>query len=195
MTGNAASVIATAALILLAAACGGGGGSSTGSGSSSNAGGSPSFRSLVGFSRCMRSHGVPRFPDPDSSGMFPASSKGGPQQLGAGFSQFTAARRACQHLLPNTISGASVERCETAGVCSHAVTLRELNDGLSFAQCMRSHGVRNWPDPAAEPLGRVAFPISISKDGFDPESSQINHTMNECGQLMSWGGAPLAVSP
>jgi len=64
---TAVAVIATAALALLAAACGGGG-SPAGSGGASPVGGSSSSATsarLVVFSRCMRSHGVPLFPDPE----------------------------------------------------------------------------------------------------------------------------------
>jgi hypothetical protein len=72
---TAAAIIAAAALALLAAACGSSP-SSAGSGGSSNAGGSakPSTAGgsanarLVVFSRCMRSHGVPNFPDPTNGG-------------------------------------------------------------------------------------------------------------------------------
>jgi len=185
------AIIAAVGLALLAAACGSP--SPAGSGGSPSAAGSAASPSLVGFSHCMRSHGVPRFPDPGSSGIFP---KGGPQVLGVSTTQFNAARRACQHLLPDTINGASIERCESAGACSHDVTQAILNALLPFARYMRSHGVPNWPDPAPDSLGRVAFPISISKDGFDPNTPQIGAKENECGHVVHLPvGVPLAVSP
>jgi hypothetical protein len=63
-----AAVHAAVVLALLAAACSGRG-SSTSSGSPS-AGGSTTSASAVAVSVCMRSHGVPSFPDPttDSNG-------------------------------------------------------------------------------------------------------------------------------
>ena len=186
---TAAVVTAAAVLALLAAACGGSP-SSTGSGGSPNAGGSASSPSAVGFSNCMRSHGVPNYPDPDSSGALPKTS---PQQLGVSNSQYQAAGHDCQHLLP--VSTASLRQCEMAGVCSHAEIQQWLNDGLRFARCMRSHGVPNWPDPTVAPQGGgVAFAISVSRDGFDPHSPQIEAKVNECDQLMPAGGVPLAVS-
>jgi hypothetical protein len=136
----------------------------------------------------MRSHGVTRFPDPGSSGYLP---KLDPQRLGVSSSQFDAARRPCLHLLPN--DGGSIERCESAGACSQPVTQRLLTAGLRFARCMRAHGVAGWPDPAADSQGRVAFAISISRDGFDPDSNQIGAKENECEHLML-GSVPLAVS-
>jgi hypothetical protein len=69
--------------------------SSIGAGRSSNAGGSQTSQ-LLAFARCMRSHGVPNFPDLNSSDKFP-----GAQQLGVSSSQYQAAMNACQHLLPN----------------------------------------------------------------------------------------------
>ena len=61
------AVIATAALAVLAAACNGSP-SSTSSGGTPNARGSTNSPSLVAYSRCMRSHGVPNFPDPTNGG-------------------------------------------------------------------------------------------------------------------------------
>jgi hypothetical protein len=138
----------------------------------------------------MRSHGVPNFPDPSSSGEVP---KGSAQEFGVSASQYQAAKTACQHLLP--INSASLEQCERASVCTHAEIQQWLNAGLEFARCMRSHGVPNWPDPSVGPQGGgVAFAISVSRDGFDPHSPQIEAKVNECDHLMPGGGVPLAVS-
>jgi hypothetical protein len=186
---TAAAIVAAAALALLAAACSGSP-SSTGSGDSPKAGGSTDHPSAVGFSHCMRSHGVPNFPDPSTSGALPKIS---PQLLGVSSSRFTAAQRGCQHLLP--VTSASIEQCEAAGVCSQAVTQQMLNAGLRFARCMRLHGLPKWPDPTTDSQGRVAFAISISRDGFDPHSPRINPELHECDHLMPGGGVPLAVSP
>src|SRR5215472_9481228 len=55
---------ATAVLTTLVTACGGGGGSQAGT----TAGGSKTYQQALAYSQCMRSHGVPGFPDPDSQG-------------------------------------------------------------------------------------------------------------------------------
>ena len=57
-------IIALAALALLAAACGGGNPSSAGSGGSATTAGAANSTSAVAYSHCMRSHGVPNWPDP-----------------------------------------------------------------------------------------------------------------------------------
>ena len=184
------SVLAAAiiAAVLGLAACGGG------SGGSSNAGGSTNSQSLDSFSSCMRSHGVPRFPYPDSSGALP---KTDPQQNGVSSSQFNAAQRACQHLLPNNggaLSVESLQQCEVAGVCSPAQMRQMMNAGLRFAQCMRSHGVPKWPDPTTS-QGRVVFAYSVSRDGIDHHSPQIETKVNECYQLVPDAPLGFAQSP
>ena len=144
----------------------------------------------------MRSHGVPNFPDPDSSGNLP---KADAQHLGVSSSQLQAAQQACQHLLPNNggaINADSIQQCMMASDCPPALVQQVLNEERNFAQCMRSHGVPNWPDPIIDSQGRPVFAISISKDGFDPYSPQIWAKGNECSHLMpGLPGLPAAVSP
>jgi len=47
---------------------------------------------VLPFSRCMRSHGVPRFPNPTASGVIPRVS---PHALGVSSSEYRAAQNAC----------------------------------------------------------------------------------------------------
>ena len=189
---TAAAIIAAAGLALLAAACSSGSPSSTGSSGSPDPGGSANHPSAVAFASCMRSHGVPNFPDPSGSGALPKTS---PQRLKVSSSQFQTAQGACQHLLPSIVTNSALQQCEAAGICIRAEMQLMLNAGLRFAACMRSHGLPKWPDPTSDSQGRVAFAISVSKDGFDPHSARIEAKANECGHLMPGGGVPLAVSP
>jgi len=164
---TAAAIIATACLALLAAACGSP--SSAGSGGSPDAGGpsnSPSTNSqkMLAFSRCIRSHGVPGFPDPDSSGMLP---KREVAQLTAGNAQFPAAHRACEHLLPN------------GGQPTQAQVQQAWNDMRQFARCMRSRGIPRWPDPA--PTSRQdQRPFFHLPDSIDPNAPQITSKVRAC---------------
>ena len=72
-----ASVVAVAAFSLLAAGCGGGNSpavatvSTTTTAAGPSAGASTHATGLVAFASCMRSHGLPNFPDPNSSGGIP----------------------------------------------------------------------------------------------------------------------------
>ena len=151
---TAAAIIAAAGLALLAAACGGSP-SSTGSGGSSNAGGSASSQSAVAYSHCMRSRGVPNFPDPSGSGGVPKETA---QQLRVSSSQLQTALNACQHLLPNT-----------GNIDDNPAALHQWwSQMLHFARCMHSHGVPNWPDPSAysQDPQRPTFNLHAAGIGF-----------------------------
>jgi hypothetical protein len=185
---TATAIIAAAALALLAAACGGSP-SSTGSGSSSSAGrpasspdagGSANAR-LVAFTRCVRSHGVPDFPDPQagaSNAKFPSA-----QQLQVSSSQLAAAENACQRLLPVGLD----DQFPAAEV---PFLLRGM---LPFARCMRSRGVPNFPDPAVDSEGRPIFPLSANGISLDySHSRRFTTVIGECQHLVprELGGIP-----
>ena len=180
-----AAIIATGALALLAAACGG---SPSSAGSSPSATGSTDPASAVAYSHCVRSRGVPDYPDPGGGGTLPKVSA---QQLGVSNSQFQAAQRACQHLLPATgglLNASSLRQCELTGDCPQALVQQALNEGLSFARCMRSHGVPSWPDPTTDAEGRPYFDLSAR--GFSRQqahSPQIRAKVNECEHEMPSG--------
>jgi hypothetical protein len=106
----------------------------------------------------MRSHGVPDYPYPNSSGQLPKITPANEAQLGVSDSRFQAAQTACQALWPYQGPTAAQQRQELAGA-------------LTFARCMRSHGVPNWPDPTTDPdSGRVVFVVTSSQVGFDLHS-------------------------
>lgn len=172
-----ASLSVAAGLAALAAGCGGSAGnhaaqhgSTTGSGRSASGSGPAS---LLAFSRCMRSHGVPRFPDPVGEIDLPKLS---PDILKVSSAQFNAAENACRDLLPtgeisgsNTGISASVERCIVGGVCTPAVTHWLQSKELPYAQCMRSHGLPSWPDPTTDAQGRTYFAVPPTWAAHPPE--------------------------
>jgi hypothetical protein len=129
----------------------------------------------------MRSHGVPNFPDPQAGANNAKSPSA--QQLGVSSSQLQAAEGACQHLLP-----AGVDDQFPPG------EVQLLLPGMrKFSQCMRSHGVANWPDPTVDSAGRPVF--LLSAHGFtrhQSRSPRITHTMAECQHLLpsALGGIP-----
>jgi hypothetical protein len=117
---TAIALAAVSGLALLATACGGS------SGTRSQGGGA------LAFSRCMRAHGVPAFPDPSRPGLIPKESLG---QLGVGSTQLQSAQSACIHLVPN------------GGRPSPAQVAQYRSVMLVYARCIRAHGVSNMPDP------------------------------------------------
>ncbi len=152
-----AAMIAIAGPVLAAAACGGSPASRV------TTTRSPTSQPLA-FSRCMRSNGVPGFPDPDSSGVWPKSQV----ELVAGDPRFQAATRACGHLLPDGGPGVAP---------SPATQELIRTDMLKFARCMRSHGVPDWPALTLD-RGRPVFdPEAV---GIDVDSPRVGSTMRDC---------------
>jgi hypothetical protein len=163
----------TAGLVLLTAACGGSPSStrspsSTGSGGSPNAGGSVNSQ-LLAYSRCVRSHGVPDFPDPDSSGQIPKEAAVRAFR-GVSDARARAASNACANLYP-------------AGQGSPTLTAREQQDYLKAAACMRSHGITSFPDPSF-PDGHVDFSIPSS---IDTKSQRFTQAAQTCTRLIPAG--------
>jgi hypothetical protein len=181
-TRTALALIVAAVLALPAAACGSSA-ASTGSGgsahtSSAHPGGSSSSPSAVGYSHCMRTHGVPRYPDPSSDGQLP---KGTAQTFGVSSSQYQAAQAACRHLLPNnyTTFSASLIQCLETSSCPFPVVQRALSEGRKFAQCMRDHGVPNWPDPTIDSSGRPSF--QVTKAGISIAATRSRRLLSKIG--------------
>ena len=154
---RAAAVTAVVAAAFVAAACSNSP-STAGSGHSGSTGASAISASAVRYTSCMRSHGVPDYPYPNSAGQLPKITPVNEAQLGVSESRFEAARTACQALWPYQGPTPTQRR-------------QELAAGLTFARCMRSHGVPNWPDPRTDPeSGLVVFVVSSSHVGFDLHS-------------------------
>jgi hypothetical protein len=182
------------ALVLLAVACSGGSGPSWArSGGSPAAGGSAAAPSAVGYSHCMRSHGMPNYPDPPSGGQVP---KADPQQLGVSSAQLQAAQRSCRYLYPGSggALGALLRQCEETGNCPQAMVHRVVNSMLAFSRCMRAHGVLNWPDPTIDAEGRPGFNL-VPVHGTDWNSPQIQNKIYQCEHVMPAGGGVPAIYP
>lgn len=135
--------------------------------------------------RLLGLHAFPRSAElPSSNGSLP---KGNAQAFGISRSQFQAARTACQHLLPNANSfAASLDQCLMTGDCPQAVVQQALTEGRKFAQCMRNHGVSNWPDPTLDSMGRPSYQvttagISINDTRSAPIASKIGHCESQTG--------------
>jgi hypothetical protein len=171
-------VAALLALGTLAAACGSGlaspgvakapSSTSTTSGSSSQ---SSSYKSALAYTTCIRSHGVPNFPDPTPSGGFNISSNPNDPQL-------QAAQTACQSLLPN---GGN----QTSG---GNFTPQQQAQLLQYAQCMRAHKILNFPDPTSHGLG--------SLNGIDINSPQFQSASAACQPLLpNQGGSGTVTRP
>ena len=152
---------ALALLGLLATACGGGS-------SHARAGGPTHVQAALAYARCMRAHGVPGFPDPDSNGQFNVD----PQSAS---SQETAADHVCHHLL----NGGG--RQGDAAMQQHM-----LAQVVRYARCMRAHGVPNFPDPQTS-NGGVGQHAGIGLDlgSINVHSPQFQAADHACHSLMA----------
>jgi hypothetical protein len=126
--------------------------------------------SMLAFARCMRANGVPNFPDPSGHGMQIQVRNGGTSVNGVAVNgpAFQAAMRACHSQLPN-------------GGHPPALTASQRAQALRFSQCMRTHGVPNFPDPSFNGGG-------IGLQGIDPNSPAFQAAQSACGSLFGKAG-------
>jgi hypothetical protein len=175
----ATAIIATAALALLAACGSSPASAGPGSPASAGTGSAAAGSAAVSYAHCMRSHGLPDYPDPGSSGTLPKTSA---RLLGVSTAVYTAAQDACQNLLPEagtSLTNSSLQQCYLAGVCPQALVQQALSAGRVFAQCMRAHGVPYWPDPTVDAEGRPLFNINVPR----PQPQQVTTAGDECSRL------------
>jgi hypothetical protein len=120
----------------------------------------------------MRTHGVPDFPDPSADGNF---------RLPVGTNRSSPAFAACQKLLPGGSGGPG------SGPPPTAAALAQM---LKVSQCMRRHGIADFPDPrttapALSPsVGELADRdgvILVFPPGFDQTSPQFTQAAAACG--------------
>lgn len=154
----------SAGTVLLAAACGSG---------SAGSGARPSrlYQQSLTYSRCMRAHGVPDFPilkqAADGSLVHPVSPPAG--MLTA--PRYDAAFRACLHLA--VIGGRSRARYQATAL-----------NALKQAECMRAHGVTNYPSPGTLD-GGIHAP-DFTAIGLDPHTLQFQAAGKACGMGLVW---------
>ncbi len=159
------------------------------SSSSSPESGPPTQQKMVAYSQCMRSHGVPEFPEPTEGRLLihRGNHNGHVTGVNPQSSQFQAAQRVCGKLLPN------------GGAPSPAQQAKLQESALKFSQCMRTHGVPNFPDPEiSHSGGGVGIRIGGKKGGpggIDPNSPQFQAAQKACQSLgLGPKGAPSAAS-
>jgi hypothetical protein len=159
------------------AASGGGGGSAPESEASAQ-------QHLVAYAKCMRSNGVPNFPEPDEGRLLV---RGGPGTgLDPGSAQFQAAERACHKLQPQ------------GGKPSPEMMKQAQERALKFSACMRSHGEPNFPEPAFTGGGIKMTLKAGGAGGIDPSSPQFKAAQKACQQYFGPPGSkggPLPAPP
>jgi hypothetical protein len=122
----------------------------------------------------MRSHGVSDFPDPTTSGGEAAiSTHGGPgSDLNRNNPTYEAAHQACRTLQPGEVQAPTISAQLVAAE-------------VSWARCMRSHGLPSFPDPNAQG--------AFDRNKFDESSPAFQTASNACRSLKATGG-PIPVA-
>ena len=126
----------------------------------------------LAYAKCMRAHGVLNFPDPtvvdnahEKAINFAAVDPNSPQAK--------SAAKAC--------------RAQTGfGVITPAMLQAAMANGLKFAECMRSHGISNFPDPVEHANGIQIGPGPNS--GIDMNSATVKAARKACVAILPNGG-------
>lgn len=145
----------------------------------------------LAFAHCMRSHGVSNFPDPGSNG------QGGleiqqSQRPGSGASlsvngvavsspAFQSAMQSCRSYLPN-------------GGHPRPLSAARKQAMLRFSQCMRTHGITNFPDPTFGANGGVGIRFG-SSSGINPSSPVFQAAQKACASTGAGFGFKTAGPP
>jgi len=119
------------------------------------------------FAACMRGHGVLNFyfsGSRSASDSSTALSIMGHYVTGVNpqTAQFSAAMKACKHLLP--------------GGGPRPMTQRQINQMVKFAACMRAHGYPDYPDPIVQNGGIEEQPLPSSIDTSSPQFQAVQQT-------------------
>jgi hypothetical protein len=163
-----ATLTMVALISVISAGCGSNAASDTGTAGSTGTTSSGADKKLtardkaVKFAECIRAHGVSDFPDPDAKNQF---------QYGVSVTPavWNQATTACKDLqLPGTLSSKRTPKQQSAS--------------LRFAQCVRDHGVKDFPDPVnGEPLiNTYKIPSSNRPGGM----TILNAATHACGSVL-----------
>jgi hypothetical protein len=176
-----------ASLTLLVTACGGrppdgdaarlGSTTTSATQGGSVTGATDKFAAWLAYARCMRSRGVPNFPDPTQvdGGIQISGSQAG---LDPHSPAFMAAEQSCRHLQP---SGSQLSNT--------AYQQRELDRMLRLSRCIRAHHITGFPDATlSAPYNRGDYSVITSNGvawlaipkSIDIQSPAFKHAASAC---------------
>jgi hypothetical protein len=120
---------------------------------------------LLGFTKCVRSHGVPNFSEPGANGLTPSQLSALKAPLG-----LKLALVACEGDLPHDGTAPTSPLDQTAV--------------LNLTLCMHSHGVSNFPEP-----GSTTKPATRSIDTGSREFQRATHVCQSLLDSLTSSGA------
>jgi hypothetical protein len=131
------------------------------------------YEADIAYAGCMRSHGVPSFPDP----VLVDNSHERGIEMGQGVNpdapRARSANNACKHLLPNDGNGPTQAQLQEM-----------MARALKYSECMRTHGLPNFPDPtqSADDIS-----LRLGGPGLDPNSARFQAAQRACRPLAPGG--------
>ena len=153
---------------LLVAACGS---------SKTSSGHQAAFTGGLNFAKCMRAHGLTNFPDPSSGGGIQLNSSSG---LNPASPAFQAAQQACAGNLPG-------------GPFRGTASAAQKKQMLELSECMRAHGLENFPDPVSTaPQPGAGFGLAFGRPGSFiavPQSMINSPAFNQAAAACHFPGA------
>jgi hypothetical protein len=162
------SLIAVVALI---SGCGSSAPAETGTGGGNDP--AANAPKAVKFAECMRSNGVSKFPDLGASGKLTIDAVANGSSLDTSTPAFRQAISACKALEP-------------AGFMGTKRSSQQQTAALTFAQCIRENGVKDFPDPT--PNGPLVDTNRIPSAAEPGGMSVLHAAMQKCRDAAAAAG-------
>jgi hypothetical protein len=129
---------------------------------------------MVSYSRCMRTHGVTGFPDP--------SNTQGPNAFGIdGYNFNLPATLNTQSPAYKTANQTCQKVISTATGSGRGLPARAKQAALAHAECMRQHGVPNYPDPTFS-QGGGGLTVSSGSSAANAQSPAFQRAQKDCAK-------------
>ena len=125
------------------------------------------YQAQLAYSQCMRTHGEPSFPDPVLSAHSVSFGSG---RIDEHSHIYELAATTCKRLVPQ------------GGPPSPAQVQAAIAALLKNAECMRAHGIANFPDPVV-----TSHSVGVSIKGLDPNSPLFRSAQGACDKLAPIG--------
>jgi hypothetical protein len=137
------------------------------------------FDQALAFSKCMRAHGLPKYPDPTKDGGKVEMHVGKDTGVDPNSPQYKAAETACRSLEPQIGTAPGGAKLDPTKVAA-------------WAACIRTHGLPNFPDPQNS---GGALTVVLTGTGISPDSSQFQKALAACQSKSPGGGLLVQAGP
>jgi hypothetical protein len=170
-----AGLLATAltCLALVAAACS----SSASSGTAARQAGGSAKHNVLAYSQCMRAHGITAFPDPNPQGGLSLNGGAG-SSINPSSPQFKAANNACKPLMPPPPAVSPAQQAKIKA------------GNLKYAECMRAHGISDFPDPNSQGMLQIKAQPGSDLDPNNPRYQAANKACQHYQYAIPGSGPP-----